>query len=126
MTGQLAIGKLTTLSFWLNVSGVNITFWPLFVMGLQGMPRRYFDYAPWPEFAPYHQLATIGAFIIAVGMAVTIVNWLYSAFNGRKAEANPWRSQSLEWTHCLNPPGPGNFPADVIVSQERSPYNYAR
>ena len=126
MTGRLADGKLAMLGFWLNVIGVNLTFWPLFMVGVQGMPQRYYDYAPWPEFAPYHYVATIGALIIAVGMVVTIVNWISSAINGRKAEANPWRSQSLEWTHCPNPPGPGNFPTDVTVSEEWSPYNYAR
>ncbi|MEE8393330.1 MAG: cbb3-type cytochrome c oxidase subunit I [Rhodospirillales bacterium] len=124
MTGRFAEGKLATIGFWLNLTGVNVTFWPLFIIGVRGMPRRYFDYEMFPEFEPYHQVATLGAFMVAVAMALTIGNWIYSAFAGDKAPRNPWGSKSLEWTHAPSPPGPGNFPEDVVVDKDWTPYDY--
>ena len=55
-----------------------------------------------------------------------IVNWIYCAFAGEISAANPWRSKSLEWTHAPNPPGPGNFPEDVVVAEDWTPYDYRR
>ncbi len=124
MTGRLAEGKLAMVTFWLNFIGVNVTFWPLFIIGVQGMPRRYFDYEMFPQFEPYHQVATVGAFITGLGIALMFINWIYCAAAGEKSPANPWRSKSLEWTHCPNPPGPGNFPEDVVVDENWTPYNY--
>ena len=126
MTGRLADSKLAHVSFWLNFIGVNVTFWPLFIIGYEGMPRRYWDYQMFPQFEPYHQVATYGAWMVAIGMALQFYNFIYSAINGPKAEANPWKSKSLEWTHCPNPPGPGNFPEDVVLDADWTPYNYAK
>lgn len=124
MTGRFADGKLATICFWLNIIGVNLTFWPLFGIGIDGMPRRYFDYPQFPQFESAHQLATYGAYITAIGMIGMVVNWVYCAIAGRKAPENPWGSMSLEWTHCPSPPGPGNFPEDVVVGEDWSPYEY--
>ncbi|MBF0124706.1 MAG: cbb3-type cytochrome c oxidase subunit I, partial [Magnetococcales bacterium] len=126
ITGKILNEKQGRLGFWLNFVGVNITFWPLFIIGVQGMPRRYWDYSQFPQFEPYHQVATIGAFIVAIGMAITISNWIRSALYGAISPANPWHSKSLEWTHTPNPPGPGNFPQDVVVGPDWTPYNYDR
>ncbi|MCW8970450.1 MAG: hypothetical protein OQK23_04245, partial [Rhodospirillales bacterium] len=79
-----------------------------------------------PQFEPYHMVATVGAFMIALGMAMTIINWIWSAFKGPIAPENPWGSKSLEWTHAPNCPGPGNFPEDVVVDDDWSPYEYGR
>ncbi len=124
MTGRMAEGKLATVSFWLNMIGVNVTFWPLFMIGVEGMPRRYWDYEMFPHFEPYHQVALYGALLIGLGTATTIINWIYSAFAGPIAPANPWNSKSLEWTHTPNPPGPGNFPEIPTIDPEWSPYAY--
>ncbi len=124
MTGRMAEGVLGRIGFWANMVGVNLAFWPLFIIGVQGMPRRYPNYERFPQFEPYHDVATIGAFIIAVGMACTLINWIYSAFWGEPAPANPWNSKSLEWTHTANPPGPGNFSEDPVLDENWSPYDY--
>ncbi len=124
MTGRLAEGPLATISFWLNFIGVNLTFWPLFLIGVEGMPRRYWNYEMYPQFEPYHYVATAGAILTALGVALMIINWIRSAIKGPIAEHNPWRSKSLEWTHTPNPPGPGNFPKPVTVSPDWSPYDY--
>jgi len=108
----------------LNFIGVNVTFWPLFIIGPQGMPRRYWNYEMFPQFEGYHQVATIGAFLTAAGVAIMVVNWVMSAIKGEKSPANPWQSKSLEWTHTSNPPGPGNFPEPVTVDENWNPYSY--
>jgi cytochrome c oxidase subunit I len=126
MTGRLPDGRLATISFWINIIGVNVTFWPLFIIGFQGMPRRYYDYEQFPQFEIYHHIATYGAVLVALGMLLTLINWLWSATKGQKCEANPWHSKSLEWTHTPNPPGPGNFPEDVTVAPDWTPYDYVK
>ena len=125
MTGKMLNEGVAKLAFWFNFIGVNVTFWPLFIIGVKyGMPRRYYDYSRIPEATPYHHVATYGAILIAVGIALMLINWIYSAAKGPKAPENPWRSASLEWTHAATPPGPGNFSKPVTVSEDWTPYNY--
>jgi len=129
MTGRYGDTLLGYAGFWISTIGVNVTFWPLFVVGVAGMPRRYWDYDQFPAwFADYHHVATYGAFITALGMTLALVNIVYCVFAGRKAEsANPWGSNSLEWTHTQSPPGPGNFgDTDPHVAPGWSPYYYGR
>jgi len=132
MTGRYADGPLATISFWLNFVGVNVTFWPLFIIGKEGMPRRYWDYEMFKDvqvmgfyFEDFHKVATIGAFTIALGMVLQTINFIKAAFSGKPAPTNPWNSQSLEWTHTASPPGPGNFgDTDVVVDENWGPYEY--
>ncbi|OFX13159.1 MAG: hypothetical protein A2516_03135 [Alphaproteobacteria bacterium RIFOXYD12_FULL_60_8] len=126
MTGRLADSMLSYLGFWLTFIGVNMTFWPLFIIGVDGMPRRYMDYEMFPQFASYHHISTYGALVVSAGVACMVINWVVSAFNGKPSPDNPWGSKSLEWTHCPNPPGPGNFPKPVTVSEDWTPYNYGK
>ncbi|MBF0170268.1 MAG: cbb3-type cytochrome c oxidase subunit I [Nitrospinae bacterium] len=126
MTGRMANETIGKLGFVLNFVGINLTFWPLFSIGVDGMPRRYFDYAMFPEFEPTQKMATMGAIIIALSMVVVIFNWVYSAIAGVKAPLNPWGSKSMEWTHTQSPPGAGNFPTPPTVSADWSPYNYGK
>ncbi|MEE8483994.1 MAG: cbb3-type cytochrome c oxidase subunit I [Nitrospinota bacterium] len=126
MTGRMVNDTVGKVGFWLNMIGVQVTFWPLFIIGVRGMPRRYYDYEMFPQFEPYHHIATYGAVIVALGMTVTILNWIYGAIAGPKAPENPWKSKSLEWTHAANPPGPGNFATLPSVDPEWTPYDYAK
>ena len=83
--------------------GFNLTFLPQFVMGARGMPRRYWDYDP--EFTIYHQLSTIGAFILGVALFAVVVYLGYAALKGKKrAPANPWGGSTLEWDTTSPPP----------------------
>ncbi len=125
MTGKMPNHTLGVIGFWLNFIGVNIVFWPLFIIGVDGMPRRYFDYAMFPEFTGAQQIATVGAIVTILGILVMFINWIYSAIAGEKASDNPWGSSSLEWTHTETPPGPGNFPTPPTVSEDWTPYNYS-
>ena len=133
MTGRTADNAVSKLAFWLNVIGTQLTFWPLFIIGVDGMPRRYWDYSPEvvgavrsENWTFYHHLSTYGAAITAAGIFLMIVGWVYSAFAGAHVGRNPWGSKSLEWTHASYPIGPGNFPEEVAVSADWTPYNYAK
>ena len=86
--------------------GFNLTFFPQFFMGSQGMPRRYFTYVP--EFQIYHQLSTIGAYTLLVGLLIVAYNLVQSLLKGEKAPANPWGAATLEW-QCTSPPPYYNF-----------------
>jgi cytochrome c oxidase subunit 1 len=82
--------------------GLNVTFFPQFVLGTRGMPRRYYNYLP--EFQSLHQLSTIGAYILGVGFLVTAVFLLKSLRKKADAPANPWGASTLEWKTASPPP----------------------
>jgi cytochrome c oxidase subunit 1 len=86
--------------------GFNTTFFTQFVMGVQGMPRRYYNYLP--EFKLYHQLSTLGSFVMGVGFMVAAAVLVHSLFRGRLAPANPWGAATLEW-QTASPPPHDNF-----------------
>jgi cytochrome c oxidase subunit 1 len=104
--GRMYNEKLGTLACWIIFVGFNVTFFTQFMLGSQGMPRRYYDYQP--EFQVYHVISTIGSYIMAFGFTLTAVSLFGSLFGGPKAPANPWGGRSLEW-QCASPPPFDNF-----------------
>ncbi len=98
--------------------GFNLTFLPQFVMGTQGMPRRYAMYEV--EFQALHQLSTIGAFTLGLGLFIALGTLLASFASGRKAPKNPWGGSTLEW-HCDSPPPFYNFEHAPVVND---PYDF--
>jgi cytochrome c oxidase subunit I len=108
------------LGFWLVFIGFNLTFFPQFIMGAHGMPRRYASYVD--EFTIYHQLSTIGSFVMLAGFLVHAMVFALSLAAGRKAPANPWGALSLEWTHASSPPVEHNFTKEPVVTH--GPYDY--
>jgi cytochrome c oxidase subunit 1 len=99
--------------------GFNLTFFPQFIMGYLGMPRRYHAYAP--EFQVYHVLSTGGAMVLAVAYLLPFAYLIGSLFVGAKAPANPWAAKGLEW-QTSSPPPRENFPTPPAVPAE--PYDY--
>lgn len=99
--------------------GFNLTFLPQFIMGSRGMPRRYATYVP--EYQIFHQLSTIGAIVLGLGMVGAVTVLIVSLFKGRKAPANPWGAATLEWT-CTSPPPYYNFEHAPAVG---SPYDFS-
>jgi cytochrome c oxidase subunit 1 len=97
--------------------GFNVTFFPQFVMGAHGSPRRWATYPA--EFQPYHVTSTIGAYIMAISLITVLVNWLAALKWGKKAPANPWGANTLEW-HCPSPPPHDNFATPPVADD---PYN---
>jgi cytochrome c oxidase subunit I len=99
--------------------GFNMTFFPQFVLGVLGMPRRYHVYLP--EFQVWHVLSSAGASILALAYLMPLVYLGWSLFWGRRAGPNPWRATGLEW-QTPSPPPPHNFVETPVVI--RAPYQY--
>ena len=104
MTGYEYSEFLGKLHFWLTFIGVNLIFFPQHFLGLAGMPRRYADYPD--AFAGWNYVSSIGSYISIIGLAVFLLNLLYSFLKKRKAEQNPWGegATTLEWTVTSPPP----------------------
>lgn len=102
--------------------GFNLTFFPQFIVGYQGMPRRYAMYAP--EFQVLNILSTAGATVLAVGYLLPFFYLIWSIKNGRIAGPNPWRATGLEW-QTTSPPGTFNFDVTPIVKIGPYAYNSA-
>jgi cytochrome c oxidase subunit I len=111
-----SLGKLAALIIFV---GFNLTFFPQFVLGYLGMPRRYWQYSP--EFQVLNVLSTAGATILAVGYVLPMVYFLWSMRYGKIANENPWNAAGLEWT-TASPPPTFNFDETPTVSWEA--YNY--
>ena len=119
MFGRMYNETLGRTSFWLFIVGFNITFLSQFVVGLNGMPRRYYDYLP--KFTAWNQISTVGSWILAAGLIAMFVNLIYSAKKGPKAPANPWNGKTLEWA-TSSPPPLENFEHTPTVTS--GPYEY--
>jgi cytochrome c oxidase subunit I len=120
MTGRLypeIWGKLAALTMFL---GFNLTFFPLFVLGYLGQPRRYHVYPP--EFQVFHVLSTAGASILGVAYVMPLIYFIWSIKRGRVAGPNPWRATGLEW-QTSSPPSIHNFDETPIVTDK--PYGYS-
>ncbi|MGA7683757.1 MAG: cytochrome c oxidase subunit I [Terriglobales bacterium] len=111
-----AWGKLAALIVFI---GFNLTFFPQFLVGYMGMPRRYHAYPP--EFQILNVLSTAGATILAVGYLLPMVYFVWSMRYGPPAPANPWNAAGLEW-QIPSPPPTENFEEEPVVTWEA--YNY--
>jgi cytochrome c oxidase subunit 1 len=120
MTGRLYPGGLSKLSALLVFVGFNLTFFPQFILGYLGMPRRYWTYPP--EFQVWNVLSTAGASVLAVGYVLPACYFVWSLFYGKKADANPWGVKGLEW-ETTSPPPTYNFDYPVVVEHEVYDYS---
>src|ERR1022692_1361140 len=111
ITGRMLDERLGKLSFYLMFFGFLATFLIQHVIGLDGMPRRVYEYANVGHLALYNQISTVGSFILAVGVLVTIVNAARSLKVGVIAGPDPWKANTLEW-FTSSPPPANNF--DVV------------
>jgi cytochrome c oxidase subunit I len=108
MSGRLMSEALGKLSFWLMFVGFNTTFLVQHSIGMEGMPRRVYDYSEELGVSAYNLVSTIGAFILGVGVLVTCVNVIWSITRGKKAGNDPWQGNTLEW-FTSSPPAVNNF-----------------
>ncbi|HEX8231892.1 MAG TPA: cytochrome c oxidase subunit I [Caulobacteraceae bacterium] len=118
-TGRMLSERLGKLNFWLLFVGVNLTFFPMHILGLLGMPRRVYTYPAGMGWEPYNQLATLGGVTIVIGGLVFLYNVWSSLRRGALAGANPWDAPGLEWA-TSSPPPSYNF-AHVPVVSGREP-----
>ncbi len=103
---------------WLLVFvGFNVLYFPMFIIGYQGMPRRYYDYLP--QFTGGHVVSTVGSWILIAGLILMFTNFILGLRSGPKAGDNPWGGATLEW-QIQTPPPPENF--DEVPTVTRGPY----
>jgi len=103
------------LSFWVIFIGFNVTFFPMHFLGLNGMPRRTFTYDGNMGWNTANFIATVGAFILGIGIAVYFAVVLYTYFKGEKVSQDPWDGRTLEWAVDSLPPPEYNFSAIPTV-----------
>ena len=119
MTGKMYPEAWAKVAAALLFIGFNLTFFPQFILGYQGMPRRYALYAP--EFQTLNIFSTAGATILALGYLLPFVYLLWSLKKGKPAGPNPWKATGLEW-QTTSPPPTFNF--DVVPIVRVGPYAY--
>jgi cytochrome c oxidase subunit 1 len=117
--GKMFHETTARLSFIGIFIGFNVTFYPQFILGANGMPRRYFTYLP--EYQYLNQISTIGAYLIGTGFVFAAISILIGLLKGEKAPMNPWGAKTLEWT-VPSPPPHDNFDKTPIVTA--GPYEF--
>lgn len=115
MSGRFLNETLGVLNFWLMFTGFNLGFFPMHITGLMGMPRRVYTYPAGLGWGTLNLITTIGAFLFAFGFLVLLLNVFISLRRGRRAGANPWDADSLEWS-VPSPPPAYNFVAIPIIA----------
>ncbi len=119
MTGRMMSERMGKWNFWLTIIGFNVAFFPMHLSGLYGMPRRVYTYLPGLGWDTTNFISTVGAFILALGVLLFVVNVFSSLRSGDPAPDNPWGGGTLEWA-TASPPQPYNF-ASLPVVQSRYP-----
>jgi len=121
VTGKMYNEFHAKAAFYIVFVGFNVLWFPMFIAGALGMPRRYFDYLP--QFTIYHQIATIGSWIFVAGLIYMFVVLYKGIVNGKVAGPNPWNATTLEW-QIPSPPQAENF--GTIPYVDFMPYEYIK
>jgi len=119
MTGRMYNERLGKLHFWVTFVAFNATFFPMHIIGLQGMPRRVYTYEE--KFGDWNLFISISSFVLGVSFLVFVYNMIVSWIRGPLAPANPWRGMTLEW-QVSSPPPLFNF--DEVPQVVGNPYEY--
>ena len=121
ITGRLYPEIWARVAAFMIFFGFNLTFFPQFILGYLGMPRRYAEYPP--EFQVLNVMSSAGATVLALAYVMPLVYLTYSLLRGERAPANPWNSTGLEW-QTQSPPRTENFTVVPVITEP--PYNYPR
>ncbi len=117
--GRMYSIKHATRAFWVLFTGFNILYFPMLVVGIMGMPRRYYDYLP--QFHLPNEISTVGSWITVLGLVYMIIVLIQGMRKGEKAERNPWHGLTLDW-QTDSPPTLENF--EEIPTVTEGPYEY--
>jgi cytochrome c oxidase subunit 1 len=119
ISGKLYPEYWSRVSAWIIFIGFNLTFFPQFIAGYLGMPRRYHAYPD--EFQVLNVMSTAGASILGIGYVIPLFYFWWSMRYGQDAADNPWGATGLEWD-TPSPPPTENFPVTPVVTGK--PYDY--
>ncbi|HEV8087062.1 MAG TPA: cytochrome c oxidase subunit I [Actinomycetota bacterium] len=122
MTGRMLGRKLGIWQFWVQIVGFNLTFFPMHILGLRGMPRRVADYPPDLGWSFLNLLSSIGAFVIAISMIIFFTNIFLSLRKPKTAPDDPWGANTLEWA-TTSPPPVHNFDSLPPIHSDRPVYD---
>lgn len=117
MTGKMLNETLGKWNFWLMFIGFNITFFPMHIMGLLGMPRRVYTYPAGLGWDIYNLISTLGSMLLGLGILLLIINYIVSHLNGGDTPNNPWEADSLEWAVSSPPINYGFATLPIIRSR---------
>lgn len=117
--GKMYNIKQANIAFWVMFIGFNVLYFPMLVVGIMGMPRRYYDYLP--QFHVPNIISTVGSWILVTGLIMVIINFVKAKKISAQEAKNPWHGLTLEWT-VSSPPTLENF--DVVPTITDGPYNY--
>lgn len=121
MFGKMYNIKIARWSAGLYFVAFNLLYFPKFIMGYQGMPRRYYDFLP--EFSNLQFISTVGSWLMYITLILIIGNLIHSLFKGKKVSKNPWGGVTLEW-HISSPPPLENF--DEVPNITHEPYDFSQ
>src|SRR5579875_3075410 len=121
-SGRMLNEGLGQAQFWLYLIGLNLAFFPMHILGLLGMPRRQFTYPSGLGWDTLNLISTIGAFTLAFGTLLFIINFFWTMTKPRTASDDPWDAFTLEWA-TTSPPPPENFKTVPVVRSRRPLYD---
>ncbi|ESY86889.1 cytochrome C oxidase [Mesorhizobium sp. LNHC220B00] len=118
ITGRMLSERLGRWNFWLVFLGFNLTFFPMHILGLQGMPRRVYTYPPASGWGEMNLFISLSSLVVFAGFALFFLNILLSLRNGRIAGDNPWQASTLEWATTSPPPSYDFSRLPVVTHRE--------
>jgi cytochrome c oxidase subunit I+III len=118
VTGRMYYERWGQASFWLSFIGMNLTFFPMHILGLEGMPRRDYTYPDDLGWGTLNLLESIGAYLLAAGLIMVVANLTVSRFRGARVGNDPWGGDTLEWS-TTSPPPEYNY---AVIPTVSSPY----
>ena len=119
MTGRMYNQRRAVIAWAHQFVGFNLLYFSMIILGMEGMPRRYYDYLP--RFQTLHVVATVGSWFLVAGILLMFFNMLRALKTGEKAPADPWGGVTLEWT-IASPPPPENFHELPVITGR--PYDF--
>jgi cytochrome c oxidase subunit 1 len=123
ITGRMYNEGMAKFYWLLQFIGFNTLYFPMFILGYHGMPRRYYDYLP--EYQPLHVVSTVGSWILIAGLGLMMFSLLRVLKNGEKAPSDPWGGVTLEWT-IPSPPPPENFEDTPHIHHKPYDFNWRK